>query len=165
MFSDMEGFTSITERLGDREAYNKVIQDHHRIVREQLAAHGGHELELQGDGFLLAFPRPPAGCGARCHPSRLRRDSAAASQQPIRVRIGLHTAKRSKTATSSSAAPLSSPPASRHRQTGGQGHPRSEWGESRHAAPSMLRFNEGRMSSSRVSPSRNASTERSGSRH
>ena len=80
MFSDMEGFTTMTERLGDREAY-KVIQDHHRIVREQLAAHGGHELELQGDGFLLAFATPISGlrCADR-HPARLRRIQRRASR-------------------------------------------------------------------------------------
>jgi class 3 adenylate cyclase len=91
MFSDMEGFTNMTERLGDREAF-KVIQAHNAIVREQLHAHGGHELELQGDGFLLAFPS--AIQGVRCAIAIQRAFasySAAHVEQPIRVRIGLHT--------------------------------------------------------------------------
>ena len=54
MFSDMEGFTEMTERLGDREAH-RVIQTHNGIVREQLGAHGGVEVGVQGDGFLIAF--------------------------------------------------------------------------------------------------------------
>jgi hypothetical protein len=53
-FSDMEGFTAMTDRLGDLEA-REVIRAHNRIVREQVAAHGGHEVELQGDGFLIAI--------------------------------------------------------------------------------------------------------------
>ena len=90
MFSDMEDFTRMTERLGDREAY-RVIQEHNRIVREQLAAHRGHELELQGDGFLLAFALPEQG--VRCAIAIQRAFaaySAAHAEQPIRVRIGLH---------------------------------------------------------------------------
>jgi class 3 adenylate cyclase len=91
MFSDMEGFTMMTERLGDRAAY-RVIQDHNRLVREQLAAHGGHELELQGDGFLLAFQSPMQA--VRCAIGIQRAfaaHSVAHTEQPIRVRIGVHT--------------------------------------------------------------------------
>jgi class 3 adenylate cyclase len=91
LFSDMEGFTAMTERLGDLAA-RKVIAQHNRIVRAQLAAHGGFEVELQGDGFLLAFPS--ARRGLRCAIA-IQRDlaaySAAHPEQPIRVRIGLHT--------------------------------------------------------------------------
>jgi serine/threonine protein kinase/class 3 adenylate cyclase len=96
MFSDMEGFTVMTERLGDREAY-RVIQDHNRIVREQLRAHGGHELELQGDGFLLAFASPLSGL--RCAVAIQRAFAAHSAEhpdEPIRVRIGLHTGEAIK---------------------------------------------------------------------
>ena len=91
MFSDMEGFTAMTERLGDLAA-RTVIGHHNRIVRHQLAAHGGFEVELQGDGFLLAFPsaRRALLCAIA-----IQRDMAAHSaahpDEPIRVRIGLHT--------------------------------------------------------------------------
>src|SRR5437867_3868754 len=47
MFSDVEGFTEMTERLGDHRAH-EVMRDHNAIVREQLKALGGQELELQG---------------------------------------------------------------------------------------------------------------------
>lgn len=98
MFSDMEGFTTMTERLGDREAY-KVIQTHNAIVREQLKAHGGHELELQGDGFLLAFA--DACRGLRCAIAIQRALAAHSAQhpdEPIRVRIGLHAGEAIKDA-------------------------------------------------------------------
>lgn len=91
MFSDMEGFTEMTERLGDREAH-RVIREHNAIVRAELRAHGGVELELQGDGFLLAFADPLAGL--RCAVGIQRAFAAyraAHPDQPIRVRIGLHT--------------------------------------------------------------------------
>ncbi len=91
MFSDMEGFTAMTERLGDLKA-REVIRWHNRIVREQLAAHGGFEVELQGDGFLLAFPsaRRALLCAIAIQRAFIPY-SAAHPEQPIRVRIGLHT--------------------------------------------------------------------------
>ena len=90
-FSDMEGFTEMTERLGDSAAH-RVIQAHHTIVRREVAAHRGVEVELQGDGFLLAFADAPRA--VRCAIALQRafaEYSAAHSEQPIRVRIGLHT--------------------------------------------------------------------------
>jgi class 3 adenylate cyclase len=90
MFSDMQGFTEMTERLGDLQA-REVIRRHNRIVRQQLAAHGGYEVELQGDGFLLAFnsARRALQCAVA-----IQRDFEAHNReqaQPIHVRIGLHT--------------------------------------------------------------------------
>lgn len=91
MFSDMEGFTAMTERLGDLKARD-VIRQHNRIVREQLAAQGGFEVELQGDGFLLAFPSARRGllCAIAIQHA-FSTYSATHPEQPIRVRIGLHT--------------------------------------------------------------------------
>jgi class 3 adenylate cyclase len=89
LFSDMQGFTEMTERLGDLRA-REVIRDHNRIVREQLAVHGGHEVEIQGDAFLLAFADP--GAALRCAID-VQRAFAAYSRshpEPIRVRVGLH---------------------------------------------------------------------------
>jgi class 3 adenylate cyclase len=91
MFSDMEGFTEMTERLGDREAH-RIVRAHNAIVREQLHAHGGIELELQGDGFLLAFADPHAALRCAIAIERaLAAYSAGHPEQPVRVRIGLHT--------------------------------------------------------------------------
>jgi adenylate cyclase len=87
----VEGFTEMTERLGDRAAHG-VIQAHNAIVREQLRAYGGVELELQGDGFILAFT--DALAGLRCAiaiEKALAAYSAAHPERPLRVRIGLHT--------------------------------------------------------------------------
>jgi class 3 adenylate cyclase len=72
LFSDMHDYTAMTERLGDHGAL-RVVADHNRIVRTQCQAHGGFEVELRGDGFLVAFPTPLAGvrCAAR-PPARSR---------------------------------------------------------------------------------------------
>jgi class 3 adenylate cyclase len=42
MFSDIEGSTRLLEQLG--EDYAGVLDEHRRIVRQAVAAHGGHEL-------------------------------------------------------------------------------------------------------------------------
>jgi class 3 adenylate cyclase len=91
MFSDMEGFTEMTHRLGDLAA-REVIRRHNAIVRQACAAHGGYEVELQGDGFLLAFGSARAGlqCAMTIQRS-FQNDGQRHPEQPIRVRIGLHT--------------------------------------------------------------------------
>jgi class 3 adenylate cyclase len=91
MFSDMQGFTLMTERLGDIRA-REVIRDHNRIVREQMQLHGGYEVELQGDGFLMAFGSARSGlqCAVGIQQA-FAAYSRAHPEEPIRVRIGLHT--------------------------------------------------------------------------
>jgi class 3 adenylate cyclase/tetratricopeptide (TPR) repeat protein len=91
MFSDMEGFTEMTRRLGDLGA-REVIRRHNAIVRQACSAHGGYEVELQGDGFLLAFGSARAALRCAMAIQRALEDDARGHpEQPIRVRIGLHT--------------------------------------------------------------------------
>jgi len=90
MFSDMHDYTGMTERLGDREAL-RVVEDHNQIVRTECEAHGGFEVELRGDGFLVAFPTPLSG--VRCAVALQRAFEAYSRghpEQPIRIRVGLH---------------------------------------------------------------------------
>ena len=91
LFSDMEGFTEMTGRLGDHSA-REVIRRHNTIVREQLRIHGGREVELQGDGFLLAFSdaRRALACAVALQRA-FRAHSEQHPEQPIRIRIGAHT--------------------------------------------------------------------------
>ena len=54
LFSDIEDFTGITERLGDLRAQD-VLHSHNDIVRRSVAASEGHEVKSQGDSFMIAF--------------------------------------------------------------------------------------------------------------
>ncbi|MDO8613089.1 MAG: adenylate/guanylate cyclase domain-containing protein [Dehalococcoidia bacterium] len=54
LFTDVEGSTALTQRLGDAKA-REVLREHERIVREALAAHGGSEVKTMGDGFMASF--------------------------------------------------------------------------------------------------------------
>jgi len=98
LFSDMQGFTAMTEELGDLKARD-VIREHNQIVRTQLAAHGGYEVELQGDGFLLAFSsaRQALYCAIEIQRAFAARNLRQ-SENPIHVRIGVHTGEALKDA-------------------------------------------------------------------
>ena len=54
LFTDVEGSTAMTQRLGDAKA-REVLREHERIVRECLRAHGGSEVKTMGDGFMASF--------------------------------------------------------------------------------------------------------------
>ncbi|HUS60633.1 MAG TPA: adenylate/guanylate cyclase domain-containing protein, partial [Acidimicrobiales bacterium] len=98
MFSDIEAYTEMTERLGDNGA-QQVLRRHNELVRKAIAEHGGFEVKSQGDGFMIAFG------GA----SRALRCAVAIQQalddyndehdaEQIRVRMGLHTGEAIKEA-------------------------------------------------------------------
>jgi pimeloyl-ACP methyl ester carboxylesterase len=54
LFTDIEGSTAMTQRLGDAKA-REVLREHERIVRECLREHGGSEVKTMGDGFMASF--------------------------------------------------------------------------------------------------------------
>ncbi|NIN95709.1 MAG: hypothetical protein GTO49_12165, partial [Anaerolineae bacterium] len=55
LFTDMEGSTTLTERLGDAKA-QELRRTHDSIVREALKAQGGSETKHTGDGIMASFP-------------------------------------------------------------------------------------------------------------
>ncbi|MGH9095987.1 MAG: adenylate/guanylate cyclase domain-containing protein, partial [Acidimicrobiales bacterium] len=91
LFSDMVDYSGITERLGDRSA-QALITEHHRIVRALLTGHGGREVKVQGDGFMVAFGGVARAlrCAVAIQRS-FREHTLAHPDQPIRAHIGLHT--------------------------------------------------------------------------
>ena len=89
MFSDIEGSTEITERLGDKR-WMELLREHNAVVREKLNAHGGFEVKSEGDGFMLAFQsaRRALECAIAIQTAVADRHD---SEESVRVRIGLHT--------------------------------------------------------------------------
>ena len=55
VFTDIEGSTRLLEALGER--YREVLAEHRRLLREAFIAHGGVEVDTQGDAFFYVFPR------------------------------------------------------------------------------------------------------------
>jgi class 3 adenylate cyclase len=91
LFCDMVDYAGMTERLGD-QASRQVLRDHHRIVRDAIARHGGREISVQGDGFMVAF-----GGVARALRCAIDIQRAVLAYVPddegetIAVHIGVHT--------------------------------------------------------------------------
>ena len=70
-------------------AYAEALAEHRRVLRAAFDAHGGVEVDTQGDAFFVAFPTAPgavaaappgqersspgrSGCGWGCTPARRR---------------------------------------------------------------------------------------------
>ncbi len=90
LFSDIEGSTAKTEELGD-QLWMEVLREHNAIVREQLAAHDGFEVKSEGDGFMLAFQSARKALRCAIETQKVFAARAESVEQPIRVRMGLHT--------------------------------------------------------------------------
>ena len=91
LFSDMVNYAGLTEQLGDA-ASRELIRAHHQIVRDLLTQHGGREIKVQGDGFMIAFGGVARALRCAC---AMQQAFSGFSQEnpgrPIRVHIGVHT--------------------------------------------------------------------------
>jgi class 3 adenylate cyclase len=88
LFTDIEGSTDLTVKLGDQR-WLEVLRAHHALIRQQIHDHGGFEVKCQGDGFMLAFSS--ARRALDCAVAIQRAMAAEVGEPPIRVRMGLHT--------------------------------------------------------------------------
>jgi class 3 adenylate cyclase len=70
LFTDVEGSTALLTRLGG--GYAEVLADHHGLIRASLAAHGGEEVDTQGDAFFAVFSSPSACAAAAIDMQRAR---------------------------------------------------------------------------------------------
>jgi len=89
LFTDVEGSTALTQRLGDAGARD-VLRNHERIVREALRAHGGAEVKALGDGFMASFSSATRALECAIAMQRAFAARNEAAEEPIRVRIGLN---------------------------------------------------------------------------
>ncbi|HXV02745.1 MAG TPA: adenylate/guanylate cyclase domain-containing protein [Gaiellaceae bacterium] len=89
LFSDIEGSTRLLEQLGDR--YQEIHREHRRILREQLNAAGGQEIDTQGDAFFFSFPRAKDAVVGAVAAQRELATVDWPEGVDVRVRMGLHT--------------------------------------------------------------------------
>jgi class 3 adenylate cyclase len=89
LFTDVEGSTALTQRLGDAKA-REVLRAHERIVRDALKAHGGSEVKTLGDGFMASFSSATRALECAIAMQRAFAEHSETAQEPIRVRIGLN---------------------------------------------------------------------------
>ena len=89
MATDIVGFTSTLERLGDERA-QILAQAHNRLLRGLARDHGAREVSYTGDGFILAFRAAPEAVACAVATQRaLLAFNARPEQEPIAVRMGL----------------------------------------------------------------------------
>ena len=89
LFTDIEGSTGLLKKLG-RE-YDTVLEDHQRILRESFAAHGGREVDTQGDSFFVAFGSAGDAVASTAHAQQALARHPWPEDGEVRVRMGLHT--------------------------------------------------------------------------
>jgi predicted ATPase len=83
LFTDIEGSTRLLAELGSE--YAIALAEHRRLLREVFRAHGGVEVDTQGDAFFYAFAEGADAVAAAVEAQEML------TSGPIRVRMGLHT--------------------------------------------------------------------------
>jgi class 3 adenylate cyclase len=90
LFTDMEGSTTLTQRLGDAKA-QEVLRTHNAIVRDALKAHSGSEIKHTGDGIMASFTSASRALECAIDIQRaVAQHNESNPDTPIRVRIGLN---------------------------------------------------------------------------
>ena len=90
LFTDMEGSTTLADRLGDAAAQD-VRRAHNDIVRAALAANAGSEIKHTGDGIMASFSTASSALDAAI---AIQRGVAAHKNEhpdsPLGVYVGLN---------------------------------------------------------------------------
>lgn len=87
VFTDIEGSTSMVQRLG--ETFAEVLERHHSVMRQAFA--DGVEIRSEGDAFFFVFPSAPNAVEAACAAQRSLAAAAWPEGGTVLVRIGIHT--------------------------------------------------------------------------
>jgi YVTN family beta-propeller protein len=89
LFTDVEGSTRLLKLLRDR--YGSALAEHQRLLREAFAAHGGEEVDTQGDAFFYVFARARDAAAGAADGQRALAAHAWPDGAEFRVRMGMHT--------------------------------------------------------------------------
>jgi class 3 adenylate cyclase len=89
LFTDVEGSTSLTQRIGDDRS-RALLREHERIIRQAIHGHDGREIKAMGDGFLASFTSVTRALECAIAIQRAFADSNESAEEPIRVRVGLN---------------------------------------------------------------------------
>jgi class 3 adenylate cyclase len=90
LFSDIEGYTMLNERLGDTRT-QALLRSHDALVRDAVAAHGGTVVKSAGDGYMIVFSDARAAVACAVALQRLHDEhDFGIDAGAIRVRMGTH---------------------------------------------------------------------------
>jgi class 3 adenylate cyclase len=97
LLTDIEGSTRLLERLGDD--YAGLLRDVRTVIRTNVRAEGGFEVDARADEFFAVFRRSTHALDAALAIQRGLRDKAWPQKADVRVRIGMHTGRPTLTDT------------------------------------------------------------------
>jgi class 3 adenylate cyclase len=90
MFTDIEGSTPLTQRVGD-EGAQKLLREHNETIRRALGSYNGKEIKHTGDGIMASFFSASRAVGSAVY---IQRSFATRNdinpEDAVRVRIGLN---------------------------------------------------------------------------
>jgi predicted ATPase/class 3 adenylate cyclase len=89
LFTDVEGSTRLWEEHPD--AMQGALARHDEILRDAIAAYGGHVVKTTGDGFHAAFADAAGAVNAAVAAQLGLRNEAWGEVGEVRVRMGVHT--------------------------------------------------------------------------
>ena len=89
LFTDIEGSTSLVQRLG--EGYGRLLGDHRRLLRAAVEEAGGVEVDCRGEEFFGAFADAQAAVGAAVSAQRALNAHRWPGDLRPAVRMGIHT--------------------------------------------------------------------------
>jgi class 3 adenylate cyclase/tetratricopeptide (TPR) repeat protein len=87
LFTDLVGSTELLQRAGDEQA-QRIFKAHHRLLREAVEAHGGHEVKWLGDGLMVAFDS--AQEAVKCAIAMQQASRRPAAGERLEIRAGLN---------------------------------------------------------------------------
>jgi class 3 adenylate cyclase len=90
MFTDIDGYSRATDRLGDHRAQD-LVRTHNQIVRTALSEHGGIEVKHTGDGAMACFLSASRAleCALAIQEAADRRNLATAGTT-LKIAVGLN---------------------------------------------------------------------------
>jgi class 3 adenylate cyclase len=91
LMTDIEGSTSLLQRLGDR--YAALLAEVRAIIRSSVRRGGGREVDARADEFLAVFDRAPGALEAALEIERGVQGRAWPEDVGVRLRIGIHSGR------------------------------------------------------------------------
>jgi len=89
LFTDIEGSTRLLRETGD--GYAELLLTHRRLLREAFEAHGGYEVDTEGDAFFVAFATANQAVSAAEQAQQALAAHAWPEGRQVWVRMGVHT--------------------------------------------------------------------------
>jgi len=97
LFTDIEGSTQRLAEVGT-ERYGALLETHRTLLRDACSRHAGHDFGGAGDSMFVAFGSAQDALRAAFAAQCALADHGWPGEQPLRVRMGVHTCEATSVA-------------------------------------------------------------------